>query len=190
MNPQDNPQHSHAGGSAALPSLAKYATESPRSGCCQSSSKGTWIDPVCGMTVGVSSPNQAQYAGQEFRFCSAGCRTRFLDGPKRYLSTADSAGRAGDHEPKGQRPAPQAPAPPDSDVAVGTIYTCPMHSEIRQIGPGHCPKCGMTLEPLMPTQIEDDSEIRSVGPRCCGPPFLTTGAVGSAWCTVRPICTR
>src|SRR5229473_5728538 len=162
MNQQDNPQHSHAGGSAALPSLAKYAIESPRSGCCQSSSKGTWIDPVCGMTVGVSSPNQAEYAGQEFRFCSAGCRTRFLDDPKRYLSTADSAGRAGDHEPKGQQPAPQAPAPPDSDVAVGTIYTCPMHSEIRQIGPGHCPKCGMTLEPLMPTETGDDSELHGV----------------------------
>src|SRR5882672_7459871 len=53
-------------------------------------------------------------------------------------------------------------APPDSDIVVGTIYTCPMHSEIRQIGPGHCPKCGMTLEPLMPTETEDDSELHSV----------------------------
>jgi len=162
MNQQDNPRHGHAGGSAAPPSLAKYATEPPLSGGCQSSSKGTWIDPVCGMTVGVSSPHQAEYAGLEFRFCSAGCRTRFLDDPKRYLSTADSAGRAGDHEPKGQRPAPQAPAPLDSDVSAGTMYICPMHSEIRQIGPGHCPKCGMTLEPLMPTETEDDSELHSV----------------------------
>ena len=48
------------------------------------------------------------------------------------------------------------------DVPAGTIYTCPMHPEVRQIGPGHCPKCGMALEPLMPTPIEDDSEIRSV----------------------------
>jgi Cu+-exporting ATPase len=47
-------------------------------------------------------------------------------------------------------------------VAAGTIYTCPMHPEIRQIGPGHCPKCGMALEPLMPTENEDDGEIRSV----------------------------
>jgi P-type Cu+ transporter len=49
-----------------------------------------------------------------------------------------------------------------ADVAAGTIYTCPMHPEIRQIGPGHCPKCGMALEPLMPTEAEDDGEIRSV----------------------------
>ena len=47
-------------------------------------------------------------------------------------------------------------------VAAGTIYTCPMHPEIRQIGPGHCPKCGMALEPLMPTEVEDDGEIRGV----------------------------
>jgi Cu+-exporting ATPase len=53
-------------------------------------------------------------------------------------------------------------APRNAEVPAGTIYTCPMHPEIRQIGPGHCPKCGMVLEPLMPTQIEDDSEIRSV----------------------------
>jgi Cu+-exporting ATPase len=51
-----------------------------------------------------------------------------------------------------------APLGPSSDV----IYTCPMHSQIRHVGPGHCPICGMTLEPLMPTQTEDDSEIRSV----------------------------
>jgi Cu+-exporting ATPase len=48
------------------------------------------------------------------------------------------------------------------DASSPQIYTCPMHPEVRQIGPGHCPKCGMALEPLMPTPIEDDSEIRSV----------------------------
>jgi Cu+-exporting ATPase len=52
--------------------------------------------------------------------------------------------------------------PGDAEVPAGTIYTCPMHPEIRRVGPGHCPKCGMVLEPLMPAQIEDDSEIRSV----------------------------
>src|SRR5882672_1823708 len=56
----------------------------------------------------------------------------------------------------------RTPAPARAEVPAGTIYTCPMHPEVRQIGPGHCPKCGMALEPLMPTSIEDDSEIRSV----------------------------
>ena len=55
-----------------------------------------------------------------------------------------------------------AAAPPSSDMAAGAIYTCPMHPEIRHIGPGHCPKCGMALEPLMPTEVEDDGEIRRV----------------------------
>jgi P-type Cu+ transporter len=56
----------------------------------------------------------------------------------------------------------KAPAPPEAEVAVGTVYTCPMHPEVRQIGPGHCPKCGMALEPLVPTDTTDDAEIRSV----------------------------
>jgi Cu+-exporting ATPase len=56
----------------------------------------------------------------------------------------------------------KAPARPQVEAPAGTIYTCPMHPEVRQIGPGHCPKCGMALEPLMPTEAADDSEIRSV----------------------------
>lgn len=66
----------------------------------------------------------------------------------------------------GHSPRPHCSAhstdPLRSDVAADTIYTCPMHPDIRQIGPGHCPKCGMALEPLMPTEVEDDGEIRSV----------------------------
>src|SRR6185312_1644679 len=49
-----------------------------------------------------------------------------------------------------------------SKVAEGTIYTCPMHPQIRQVGPGTCPICGMALEPVMPTSVEDDSDIRHV----------------------------
>jgi Cu+-exporting ATPase len=56
----------------------------------------------------------------------------------------------------------EAPVAPRADVPAGTIYTCPMHPEVRQLGPGHCPQCGMALEPLMPTPVEDDGEVRSV----------------------------
>jgi Cu+-exporting ATPase len=58
--------------------------------------------------------------------------------------------------------AKHSPAPAKHDVPPGTIYTCPMHPEIRQVGPGNCPKCGMALEPLMPAAEQDDSEIRTV----------------------------
>jgi Cu+-exporting ATPase len=82
-------------------------------------------DPVCGMTVDAdASPHRASHDGRDYAFCGAGCRTKFIADPDRYLSP---------------REAPPAPA--------GTIYTCPMHPQIRQVGPGACPICGMALEP-------------------------------------------
>src|ERR1700733_1447333 len=113
----------------------------------------TFIDPVCGMTVAPDSLHAAEHAGQAFKFCSAGCRTKFLKEPARSLA-ATAAGEGA------IRPVPASQ--PSSDVAAGTIYTCPMHPEIRQVGPGHCPKCVMALEPLMPTTVEDEGEIRGV----------------------------
>jgi P-type Cu+ transporter len=113
----------------------------------------TYIDPVCGMTVAADSLHAAEHAGRTFKFCCAGCRTKFLKEPTRYLAATAAV--------KGAIP-PVAAAQPSSGVAAGTIYTCPMHPEIRQIGPGHCPKCGMALEPLMPTEVEDEGEILGV----------------------------
>ncbi|MBX6323520.1 MAG: HAD-IC family P-type ATPase, partial [Rhodospirillaceae bacterium] len=90
-------------------------------------------DPVCGMTVDpATTPHHTEHGGLTFHFCSAGCRARFVADPDRYL------------EPAPERAA-QPPAP------AGTIYTCPMHPEIRQPGPGSCPICGMALEPELPT---------------------------------------
>jgi len=87
------------------------------------------IDPVCGMKV---DPHTAAHrhsgGGQDHFFCSAGCRAKFAADPNKYL---------------GAKPSHEAP------LAGGTIYTCPMHPEVRQEGPGHCPICGMALEPLV-----------------------------------------
>ena len=89
-------------------------------------------DPVCGMAVDpAKTPHHAAHSGAEYHFCSAGCRTKFIADPAKYV-TPKLALRA---EP----------------VAPGTIYTCPMHPQIRQPGPGSCPICGMALEPEMPT---------------------------------------
>ncbi|HJW23433.1 MAG TPA: heavy metal translocating P-type ATPase [Rhodocyclaceae bacterium] len=101
----------------------------------------TFIDPVCGMTVKPESPHETEYQGQRYRFCSGKCKDKFVADPGRYL----------------------APAPPTPEEAPpGTEYTCPMHPEVRQIGPGTCPKCGMALEPVLPDleAEEDDSEYR------------------------------
>ena len=84
-------------------------------------------DPVCGMTVDpATSKHHFTHHGETFHFCSAGCRTKFAADPAKYLA-------------KEKAPEPEMPA--------GTIYTCPMHPEIRQVGPGSCPICGMALEP-------------------------------------------
>jgi P-type Cu+ transporter len=85
-------------------------------------------DPVCGMRVDpAKTPHHAVHGGATFHFCCAGCRTKFLAEPARYLA------------PESTRPSTPVPA--------GAIYTCPMHPEIRQVGPGACPICGMALEP-------------------------------------------
>ena len=88
------------------------------------------IDPVCGMKVDpATSPHRYTHEGRSYFFCSAGCRNKFMADPGKYLSKAD------------------ADQPPATPVPKETIYTCPMHPEVRQIGPGACPICGMALEP-------------------------------------------
>jgi P-type Cu+ transporter len=90
------------------------------------------IDPVCGMKVDPhTAKHRAEYGGRPYYFCSAGCREKFLTDPERYLKSSDK---------------------PVQPVTAATIYTCPMHPEIRQAGPGSCPICGMALEPLMIAQ--------------------------------------
>ncbi|WP_441232932.1 heavy metal translocating P-type ATPase [Bradyrhizobium sp. 930_D9_N1_4] len=85
------------------------------------------LDPVCRMTVDpATSKHHLTHHGEAFHFCSAGCRTKFAADPAKYLA-------------KEKAPGPKMPE--------GTIYTCPMHPEIRQVGPGSCPICGMALEP-------------------------------------------
>lgn len=111
-------------------------------------------DPVCGMNVTVQSPHVLQYEERPVYFCSAGCKAKFQADPVKYMKSSQASAATVDSQPV---PPPQG-APPD---AVGAIYTCPMHPEIRQDHPGNCPKCGMTLEPEMPTLEEgEDPELR------------------------------
>jgi Cu+-exporting ATPase len=89
------------------------------------------IDPVCGMTVDpAKTPYHAEHEGKTLHFCSAGCRSKFVADPEHYL--ADRGNRS-------------------VEAGRGTIWTCPMHPEIRQDHPGACPICGMALEPAMVT---------------------------------------
>ena len=127
------------------------------------------IDPVCGMKVPADSPLSAQHAGQDYAFCSPGCRAKFVADPAKYVDESGER-RSPPAAPEVVHPSPVSkPATtPGTDAAPRgggpseVIYTCPMHPQIRQVGPGHCPICGMTLEPLMPTSDEDDSEVLGV----------------------------
>lgn len=97
-----------------------------------------FTDPVCGMKAAINPDKSAVHDGQTYYFCSTGCVAKFNADPMRYLSPD-------------RRNAPTGPA--------DAIYTCPMHPEIEQVGPGSCPICGMALEPMHATIEEDTSEL-------------------------------
>src|SRR5690606_5545123 len=109
-------------------------------------SAATMIDPVCGMKVDPhKTPHRAYYKGEPFYFCSAGCRAKFETNPEKYLSPEEA-----EAEP----------------VPEGTVYTCPMQPEIRQIGPGSCPICGMALEPeLVSADTRPNPELEDMSRR-------------------------
>ncbi|MGH9584106.1 MAG: YHS domain-containing protein, partial [Bryobacteraceae bacterium] len=96
-----------------------------------------FVDPVCGMTV---EPGEAagtvEYESKRYYFCNTHCVEQFREDPERFLN-----------------PEPSAPARMDVE------YTCPMHPEVRQMGPGVCPKCGMALEPVAATGEEANPEL-------------------------------
>jgi Cu+-exporting ATPase len=95
-------------------------------------------DPACGMIVDATSSEHAEHAGKTYFFCSDHCKTAFVGDPHRYLEGHDAA-----------------PVPRD---VQGTIYTCPMHPDIRRDAPGSCPICGMALEPLVVSAIAPANE--------------------------------
>ncbi|MDE3116447.1 MAG: heavy metal translocating P-type ATPase [Pseudomonadota bacterium] len=117
-------------------------------------------DPVCGMriepAVAKSKGNWLRYQGADTYFCSAKCKAKFEAAPEQYLHTAHEAAHHHEHKHEG------APSPAASGAMSGVIYTCPMHPEIKQVGPGHCPICGMALEPLDPAAAHDQGEYRDM----------------------------
>ncbi|MES2201687.1 MAG: heavy metal translocating P-type ATPase, partial [candidate division FCPU426 bacterium] len=115
-------------------------------------------DPVCGMEVDPSSPKGGSHshAGKTYYFCSDHCRLKFIADPSPYLSPASD---------------PENPA--------DSIYTCPMHPEIQQLGPGTCPKCGMSLEPRDPGD-DDGGEYKEMLRRLLISTVLTLPLMGMA----------
>ncbi len=106
-------------------------------------------DPVCGMAVTDRSPHSLHHEGRPVYFCSAGCKAKFSADPARYAVLAVPP-------PRGPAPAEPRTLSIATEPTAAATYTCPMHPEIRQDHPGNCPKCGMTLEPLLPSLEADD----------------------------------
>src|SRR5688572_25507023 len=93
------------------------------------------VDPVCGMTIDPSDAvGHFDYKGQTYHFCAESCLEQFRENPEQFLNPA---------------------ARPAAPVDPGAEYTCPMHPEVRQIGPGACPICGMALEPVDVARVEE-----------------------------------
>jgi Cu+-exporting ATPase len=110
-------------------------------------------DPVCGMQVTVASPHSASHDGTTYRFCSAKCREIFLGDPTRYVGGRARSGAA-------TGTAKVSAVPDEAATASGeTIYTCPMHPQIRRNAPGNCPLCGMALEPVLTVAEEGNPEL-------------------------------
>jgi len=140
----DETGHGHAAAAATTSGCgcaAKATAEPAKAACCggqgdhgehahhhhdQPAAAATVKDPVCGMNVDpATSKHRFEHQAKTFHFCSARCREKFAADPAKYLE----------------------PREPPQEAPAGTIYTCPMHPEIRQVGPGSCPICGMALEP-------------------------------------------
>src|SRR5215469_17204158 len=128
-------------------------------------------DPVCGMTVDPpKAAGKIEHGGKTYYFCSKRCAERFAQDPKKFLAApgtpgmehSDARGRADVQHAR----ASAGPKPAPVSSAQGIRYTCPMHPEIVQIGPGSCPICGMALEPMdIVAEEQADPEYESMRKR-------------------------
>ena len=130
---------------------------------------GTMVtDPVCGMTIAAEEAvATVDHEGRTYHFCAEGCARRFREDPRAFLAPSGS-GKA------------TAPAP-----AAGE-YTCPMHPEVRQIGPGTCPICGMALEPRTASVEEENPELSEMTRRLWISTALTAPLLAFMVADMRP----
>ncbi len=154
---------------------------------------GTFIDPVCGMTVSADSPYRLEKDGTSYRFCRQGCLDRFVGTAQSTKSTTSAmpvpSGKYTcpmDAEVESDKPGacPKCgmALDPPAKKPEATKWTCPMHPEVVRDGPGDCPKCGMALEPMAATASDEENpELRAMTRRLwvsalLSLPFLATMA--------------
>ncbi|NMM36420.1 MAG: heavy metal translocating P-type ATPase [Glaciimonas sp.] len=131
-----NNQHEHTDGAQASGSHDHAAHAAVTAG-------KPHIDPVCGMQTAADPAKAVEHAGTTYYFCSPHCMAKFRVNPQQYLKPQEKVASA-------------------KAASKDALYTCPMHPEVQQIGPGTCPKCGMALEPMDAAAQEDSSELRDM----------------------------
>jgi Cu+-exporting ATPase len=114
------------------------------------------------VTPGKARGGSATHAGHEYWFCNPRCREKFLADPAKYLAPPAAPSRAASAHAAPSRAASAHDASPAPDADRAVEYTCPMHPEVVQIGPGSCPICGMALEPRTVTLDDDNPELRDM----------------------------
>jgi Cu+-exporting ATPase len=145
-------------------------------------------DPICGMSVDpAKAAAKVEHGGNPYYFCSVGCARRFESSPEKYLAKAGESSASGAvqtlehaeaaapqrHAGTSPRPSGDGPRPSTTAKSEGVRYTCPMHPQIVQMGPGTCPICGMALEPMdVLAEAEADPEYLSMRKR-----FWVSGAL-------------
>jgi Cu+-exporting ATPase len=128
-------EHQHGNPNASMPE--RHAGHQHNHGHASPIGPTELKDPVCGMSVTAASQFHREHDGFQYFFCSQSCQSKFQGDPLKYITPAAVVSAA---------------AAPE-----GSIYTCPMHPEIRQDHPGNCPKCGMALEPVIPGLDDEEN---------------------------------
>jgi Cu+-exporting ATPase len=141
-------------GFCSAPCLAKFSAHPEEYGAARQAADFT--DPVCGMTVGADTRHRLVHEGREYGFCSPHCLARFQKTPEKYLQRSGAVNAATPPVVKPHRE--EAPAPGNGQPSGKVVHTCAMDPEVRQEGPGACPKCGMALEPLEPVAAATRTE--------------------------------
>jgi heavy metal translocating P-type ATPase len=135
----DHTHHSHADASH------RHENDSDRSNRTRAEADMPFTDPVCGMKVAADPDKKIEYEGKTYYFCSQSCMAKFKENPRKYL-----------------QPKPEASSAAETPASKKVMYTCPMHPQIQQIGPGNCPICGMALEPMEASAAQDTTELRDM----------------------------
>ena len=147
-------------------------------------------DPVCGMmVVPGKAAGKVEHAGKNYYFCSKGCAERFSREPEKFLAVSGTPDRQGSSLPAGRDAIDHSQAVESHATAQEkkVHYTCPMHPEVIQLGPGSCPICGMALEPMDAfAELEADPEYDSMRSRfwvsaVLSLPVLLIAMFGDAW---------